>query len=450
MTVKVVKGSIWTMVGQIAPMVVSLVTTPFTIRLLGSEGYGVFILLGLIPNYFLFAEFGMSMASTKFGSEAYASRDPEKEGRVVRTAALIALLTSLPVAAAILYFSDSILGLFNVAEHLRSEAVIALKLASITFVINILCGIFNTPQLARLRMDLNTFINAGPRIAALIATPIVIHLGFGLVGAVAVLLITSVLNLAGHLFVSHRLLRSLSSLSFDRLALRPLLRFGGALVASGIAGPLLTNAEKGILAATVSAEALAYYSVAFTLALMATMLSSAMIQSLIPAFSQLLSPRKRSQLQEIFTRSLALNVIGLVPTIVFLMVIARPFFTIWAGDDFGRESTLPFYLLLGGLFVNIPAYVPYSVLIALGKTDVIAKLYWSELLPYLILVFLLTSHYGIAGAAAAWSLRMVIDGLIFFWLAKKKTQANLALVRDKNYASPAISVDPLEGETATV
>ena len=317
MTVKVVKGSIWTMVGQIAPMVVSLVTTPFTIQLLGSEGYGVFILLGLIPNYFLFAEFGMSMASTKFGSEAYASRDPEKEGRVVRTAALIALLTSLPVAAAILYFSDSILGLFNVAEHLRSEAVIALKLASITFVINILCGIFNTPQLARLRMDLNTFINAGSRTAALIATPIVIHLGFGLVGAVAVLLITSVLNLAGHLFVSHRLLQSLSSLSFDRLALRPLLRFGGALVASGIAGALLTNAEKGILAATVSAEALAYYSVAFTLALMATMLSSAMIQSLIPAFSQLLSPRKRSQLQEIFTRSLALNVIGLVPTIVF-------------------------------------------------------------------------------------------------------------------------------------
>lgn len=434
MTTKVVKGSLWTLAGQIAPLGVSLATTPFVIRMLGADGYGVLILIGLIPNYFLFADFGMSIASTKFGSEAYAAGDLEREGRIVRTSALIALAASLPIAAAMFLFSDAMLTLFKMPEHLRPEAGVALKIASLAFVVNFLCTIFNTPQLTRLRMDLNTFINAGSRIAALIATPIVIYLGFGIIGAAAVLLAAGVINLASHLLISRRLLQNLFGLSIDRAAFRPLLKFGGALVASGLASVLLINAEKGVLAATVSAKALAYYSVAFMLAFMATMLASAMIQSLIPAFSQLQSPEKRPELEELFARSVTLNVVGMVPSLVFLMIIARPFFAWWGGEDFGRESTFPFYILLAGLLINIPSFIPYSVLMALGRSGAIAKLYWAELFPYLMLVFALTHFYGIAGAAAAWSLRVAADGLIFFWLARKESNARLTAFRDQNYS----------------
>lgn len=188
MTTKVVKGSIWTLAGSVLPMLVSLIATPFTIRFLGSEGYGVLILVGLIPTYFSFADFGMGIASTKFGSEAYGEGDPEKEGQIVRTAALIALLASTPIGILIFSISYQIPALFNVPEHLHAEAALALKFAAITFVINFLSGIFNTPQLARLRMDLNTLVNSGFKTLAIIATPFVIYLGYGIVGATSVLL----------------------------------------------------------------------------------------------------------------------------------------------------------------------------------------------------------------------------------------------------------------------
>jgi len=48
MTTKVVKGSLWTLAGQVAPLGVSLVTMPFVIRMLGAESGGVLILVGLI------------------------------------------------------------------------------------------------------------------------------------------------------------------------------------------------------------------------------------------------------------------------------------------------------------------------------------------------------------------------------------------------------------------
>lgn len=417
MTTKVVKGSLWTLVGQVAPLGVSLVTTPFTIRLLGSDGYGVLILVGLIPTYLGFADFGMSMASTKFGSVAYAAGDAEKEGRIVRTAALIALLTSVPVAALVIIFAASIVGLFNVPPEYLSDATLALRLASVTFVVNFLCGIFNTPQLSRLRMDLNTMIGTIPRILGLIAIPIVIYLGFGIVGAIVVLLIASLATLAGHLIVSRRLLPQLVGATIDRPLVRPIVRFGGALVVAGIAAVLLVNAEKGILSATVSTTGLAYYSVAFTLASMLTMLSAAIIQSLVPAFSQLQSDS--GHLNSLYSRGIRVNLIWLVPTLVLLAIVAKPFFTIWAGEDFGRESVVPFYILAAGLAFNILAYFPYAAIMAAGRSDIFMKLYWIELVFYIFLVWMLTLRFGIVGAAAAWSIRGTADALILFSIAKR-------------------------------
>ncbi len=148
----------------------------------------------------------------------------------------------------------------------------------------------------------------------------------------------------------------------------------------------------------VSVEALAYYSVAFTLASMTTMFSVAMIQSLIPAFSQLQADDKRAQLESLYSRGVRLNLIVLVPALVLLSIIAKPFFILWAGPDFGRESISPFHILLIGLVFNIPAYLPYAAIMASGPTDIFAKLYFAELVPYVILVSFLTWKFGANGA----------------------------------------------------
>lgn len=438
MTEKVVRGSLWTLSGQILPLAAMFFATPFVIRLLGTESYGVFILIGLIPGYFAFADFGMSLGSTKFGSEAYAENSPEDEGKVVRTAALIAFLTSLPFAVGIFLLSFPIIVWLEVPEQLQSEANIALKIAAVTFVLNILCNIFNTPQLARLRMDLNTFVNTGFRLLGIALVPIVLYLGGGLVGAVSVLMISALLTLFGHIFVSGKLLNELFEFSINREIVKPLLKFGGPLVVSGIAAILLINLEKIVLTKAASVEVLAYYTVAFTFANMATLFSSSMIQSLIPAFSQLFKPEKKSELNKLFARSLKINIIFLIPILMFLVVIAEPFFTVWAGEIYGLKSSPPFYILLCGLFFNVIAYVPYSVLMASGRTDIFAKIYWIELFPYIFLIAVSTYKFGVIGAAAVWSLRVMADALIITVLARRIAGVSLNIFNGRIYILPLI------------
>lgn len=418
MTTRVVKGSFWTLAGQVAPLLVSLVTTPFVIRMLGTESYGVLILVGLIPTYFGFADFGMGMASTKFGSGAYADGDAQREARIVRTALLIALCGSVPVAVVFFVFSGEVISLFNVPPHLVDDTSLALKFASITFVLNFLAGIVNTPQFVRLRMDLNTMVVAGFRILGLLATPFAIFIA-GVPGALFVLMVASFLTLAGSLLVSGRLNRHLFQTSIEPDAVRPMLKFGAGLVGASIAGVVLVNAEKGILAAVVSAAALAYYSVAATIANLMTMFSNSMVQSLVPAFSQLQAADKQDHLNSLYSRAIRLTLIWLVPAVVFLTLVAKPFFAIWAGEDFARESTLPFYILLAGIAINIVAFVPYAVTMASGRTDVLAKIYWVELPFYVVVVLVLSLRYGVIGASIAWSLRVAIDAFIHFAVARR-------------------------------
>jgi len=419
MTTKVVKGSIWTIAGQVAPMMVSFVSTPFVIRFLGSESYGVLLLIGLIPMYFGFADFGMGVASTKFASEAFGQGDEKKENEIVWTATAVAFISALVFAIPIFLFSFQIVAALNVPEHLLSQASLALKIGSASFILGIVASVLNSPMLARLRMDLNTVTGAVPKIMLAVVTPFILYFGGGIVGAVAWAFIVGVATLAIVFYFSGRLLPRLFLPAINTEFLRPLLKFGGALAISGIAAVLLVNLEKVILTSVTSVQTLAYYGIASSLIGTAVMFGTAMHQSLVPAFSQLLQPQKREQLEGLYSRSIRLNILGTAPLITGLFVIAYPFFTIWAGPEFGRESTVPFYVMLITVFFSLWAYIPVTVLIAAGRMDVLAKVYWMELIPYIALTAFLTSRFGAIGAALAWSARVLFDTTVMTYCGSR-------------------------------
>lgn len=425
MTTKVVKGSLWTLAGQLAPLGFSFIATPFTVRLLGSEAYGVVVLITVVSSYLSFADLGMGVASTKFGAEAYGEGNREKEGEVVRTAALVALMGSLIVAISMFVLSPLLAIELNVPEKFQAAASIGLKIASATFVLSVLATVVNTPMLARLRMDWNSISTTIPKILLIGLTPIVLYFGGGIVGVASTGFFVAVIGIAITLLLSGRLLPELYRLSINRTLLRPMLKLGLSWVVAVVAAVLLVNFDKLVLARMTSVRSLAYYSVAFTFAGATTLFSSAMAQSLVPAFSRLLPEEKKHEFDNLFVRGVRLNLVCLLPGLMVLVVIARPFLTLWAGEEFGAESTIPFYILVFGSLFSVLAYVPNAALVARGRTDALAKAYWIELFFFAVAVLVLTKLFGIVGAASAWSLRAVLDTFLNIWLANRSAGVSL-------------------------
>ena len=419
MTAKVVGGGLWILAGQAVTLGASLIFTPFVIRLLGTESYGVLALINLLIGYISFADFGMGMASTKFGSEAFAKQDREEEAAVIWTSIFIAFIPSVIAAGSLAIFAEYIVrDALKLPDYLQNVAVISLFLAAVGFLFRTASLVLDTPQLVRLRMDLITAIAVGTGLAQIMVVPLVVWFGGGLIGATATIAIFSFINLICNIFVSRRLLPNLLAFKFQKSLTSPLIKFGGTLVVSSIAAILLVNLEKLVLARFASVTALAYYTVAFTLANLLTIVPSALGQSLFPAFSQLQADNNKENLLRLFSRAIRGNLIWVPPVIIILCLVAKPFFTLWAGEEFGRESVVPFYILAAGLVVNIIAYVPHSLIMASGRTDFLAKVYWAELVPYIFLASILTAKFGAKGAALAWSLRVLVDTVVLLYLAK--------------------------------
>jgi hypothetical protein len=61
---------------------------------------------------------------------------------------------------------------------------------------------------------------------------------------------------------------------------------------------------------------------------------------------------------------------------------------------------------LVGAWINGLAFIPFAHLQGQGRPDIVPKYYVVELLPFLLVLWLLTREFGIIGSAYAWVLRM--------------------------------------------
>jgi O-antigen/teichoic acid export membrane protein len=414
LTSRVVRGSFLNLGGQGVTMLATLVATPFVIRLLGAPGYGVLALVHVLIGYLSVADMGMGTASTRFGSAAHARGDDEGEAAAIWSSLAIAAVPAVTVALALVLGARPLVeyGL-RLPAYLHGAAVIAVRLAALGFLARTIVAVLNTPAMVRLRMDLVVLVTAGTSVGQILLVPVVLFLGGGLTGAVMVVAGAGVAAATLYAVIGLRLLPRLRRPHVSRELLKPLARFGGALVISSIAATVSANLEKLLLPRYASVQALAFYSVAFTLAYMLTQMPVALLQLLVPAFSQLQVNSDRTEIELLYRRALRGMLYWALPGATFICAVARPFFTLWAGPQFGRESTLPLYLLVGGVLCEIMAYVPYALLLTLGKTAFLARCQVSLLIPYFFASAFLIHRFGAAGAAAAWSLRSLASAIIF-------------------------------------
>lgn len=393
--------------------------TPFVIRLLGPERYGLLALINLLVAGLAFTDLGMGMASTRFGAAAHARGDNAGEVAAIRGSLLLGILPSALAAALLMLGARPLLErVLHVPPHLLPEAVIALRVAALALVARTAGNILNTPLLARLRMRLLAVVTTASGVAQIVATPVALALGGGLVGVAAVISGVAFATASWLAWLAVGTLPRPARAVADSPLLGPLAKFGGAVAAANLCLALLTSGEKLFLARFVSVEALAYYTVALSLANLLIVPASSMFQSMLPAFSRLQGEEDRRELARVYDQLLRGAVLLMPPMALLLCLGAKPFFTLWAGPAFGAASTPLFFILMLGLSANVIATVPSCLLVALGRTDFTARYHAWELAPYLLLALLLTARWGGAGAAAAWSVRALVSLPVFLSAAR--------------------------------
>lgn len=409
------------LVGQVIPLLVGLATIPYVVRGLGTEGFGILSLAWLLLGYFSLFDLGLGRATTKFVAECLGRAEMDRLPGVVWTALgfqvlsgvagglLMGALTPLLVDR-ILKIPPSLVG--------ETKTTFFILAASLPFVLasNSLRGVLEGGQ----RFDMVNFIKIPASISVFLLPAIALSFGLRLPGIVLLLVLARLASTLAYLLVCFRIfsvLRHSIRFSIQSRILRPLAAYGGWVTVTNVVSPVLVYADRFLIGSMLSASAIGYYAAPYEAVARLSVLYGSLVTALFPAFSSLRSAGDLDGLERMYAKSIKFLLLIAGPLMLVLVVFARDLLLLWLGEDFALHSTFVFRLFAVGFFLTSLFVVPFTLLQGLGRADITAKFHVAELFFYVPLVWVLTMHWGLRGAAIAWTCRVIGDGVLLFGAA---------------------------------
>lgn len=417
-TLRLIVDMSWNMAGRVLPMLVALATIPLLIRGMGTDRFGVLMLVWAIIGYFSLFDFGLGRAVTQLVSERRGSGSSDEVASIVFTAA--ALMMGLgSVGGAVLVSLSSLLASewLGVPTALAHETYWALIYLAFSLPL-IVCSLGLRGMLeAYGRFALSSVIVFITATLSFSAPVVILHWSPRIDAAVATLALTQVLAFGCYLAAC------LSTLPQLRQARRPsslwarrLFKFGGWMTLSNLVGPILIYVDRFVIGAMISVAAVAYYATPYEVVTKLWVVPASVCGVLFPAFSRLQDQPVANTLR-LLLQGCAWVFLILAPCVVLLIVFAKPMLGWWLGNDFATASAPALRWLAAGVLINSVAQVPFALIQGLGRPDLTAKLHLLELAPYVVMVFVLTSALGLTGAAIAWTGRVLIDAMALVLIA---------------------------------
>jgi O-antigen/teichoic acid export membrane protein len=407
-----VRNSLLNILGEALPAVVSLLVIPLLISRLGLERFGVLTLSWTLIGYFSLFDLGLGRALTSAVAERLASGQGETSGPIILNALALMFGLGLVGSAAVIlparWFVDSVL---EISAALRPEVIAAFGVIAAGIpVVTTMAGLrgvleahqrFGTVNAVRIPMGILQFV--GPLVALQFTTNVA--------WLTASLLIARLLGWIVLLIVVRPLIPRPGGVH-PSVAL-PLLRTGSWMTVSQVIGPLMVTLDRFIVAAVVSAAALAHYATPNDMVSKFGLISNAIAAVIFPAFASLYRTSP-GQAVALFLRSLRWLVIALFPATLLVILWSAEGLALWIDADFAAHATIVLQVLIVGVFFNGLAKVPFSLLHAANRADIPAKFHALQLPLFIAVLYLMSGAFGIAGAAVAFTLRMIADTIVLF------------------------------------
>jgi O-antigen/teichoic acid export membrane protein len=404
----------YNLLGAVLPLGIALVTIPLYLRVVGAERYGLLSICWLLLGYFGLFDFGISRAvSQKIASLREEGGEARSETfwtglTLPLILAALAIPLTFPLAALALSFIDVPTG------QLHGEVARAVPWLAAVLPVALLGALLNGVLSGRERFGtLNLIEGAGNVLFSVV--PLALAWAFGpelwllLAGSLAARLLTLTL-LGGACARAVPIGRP----HFRRDLVKQLAGYGGWVSVTSVIGPVLALWDRFAIGAVLGPKSVAIYVIPFSLAYRLVMVPAALTSALFPRFAV----ASEAELERLSLTALTAVSVVMTPIILVSILCAGPFFNVWLGREIGPPAADIACIFLPGIWANSLGLVAMSILQGKGKPKYVAFAHLMETLPYAALLYLGLTMFGLKGAAAASSLRMVVDALLLMRLAR--------------------------------
>jgi len=414
------RNAIWNGLGYLLPLLVAVPAIPVLVHALGTDRFGVLALAWIVLGYLTFFDLGLGRALTQLLARRIALHDERELSSLTWTAIGLMTAISLAVMGAVLLLSPRLVHtVLRVPPAIQSETVGAFYLLALSMPVIVsaigLRSVLEANQrfflINAVRLPMGVFVFLGPVAVLPFSSDLrllVLALVVGRIGAWIAQLVMAI-----HVMPSLR-----RGLQFQVDAVMPLIRFGSWTTVTNIVSPFMVYLDRFLIGSVISVAGIAYYATPYEMVTKLSLVAGALSGVLFPAFAATFAQDSiRTRL--LFARGVKFVFLALLPIVFVIVVLAREVIRLWLGANFASHSAQVMQLLAIGVLFNALAQMPFTLVQGVGRPDLTARLHLAELPFYCAALWLAISAWGLVGAAAAASLRLTIDCLVLFFLARK-------------------------------
>ena len=407
---------------------VGLLYTPFMLRCLGQNEYGLYSLVASVIAYLTILDFGFGNAiiryTAKFRAEGKAQEQWEMFGMFVIVYSVIGLIALCGGMA--LYFNVD-----NLFDHTMSGADLSIAqtmmlLLTVNLAFTFPLSIFGSIISAYENSVFQRVVNI---IRILLTTGVMIALlsiGFKAIALVVVQTVFNLLTLLlNYLYAKHKLKIKIVFHKFNFAFLKEIATYSFWIFLNAIMDKIYWGTGQFVLGSISGTIAVAIFSVAILLQQMYMTFSSSISSVLLPKITMMVSHnRSAKEISELFITTGRIQYLILALILSGFIVFGQSFINLWAGQDYSYAYiiTLIFFV---SLLIPLIQNTGIVILQARNQMKFRSLLYLGISAVSLVFQILLTKKYGILGCSIAIGGALILgQGLIMnIYYAKKQSIA---------------------------
>lgn len=435
----------WNWIGVLVGLISGLVLSPYLIRKLGPDGYGVWALSFSMVEYYWLLDLGFRAATIKYVAHYNATKEPDKIAEVINTSlvysSFAALFIFVPVFIAAPYFDR----FFQISPAYHRQFPTLVILITISWCIGIVFNLFGSCLEAVQRFDLTNRVSIAGTTVRTFGTAALLYYGYGLIAIGIMVASSQVLMYVLNYIMFRRLFRQrLSPALATRGMLRQMVSFGIHTFLANISNQMLTQSTPVLIGHYLPARFVGFYSLPVRLMQYTVEMVGRMGMVTNSNAAELAATNRLEALQQLAVFPNRYCLMVFMPLAMFLWTHGYQLFRLWVGDVVaGQSAPLLPILLVGNLVAIVGQYSSTMLLQGLGRYQEYARgLFVEAVLGIATLVFVIP-RYGLLGAACVVASFMMANRAIYAsWLASRVVSISFWRYVNSIYTRPLLTAIP--------
>jgi len=420
---RILKNSVYSLLGWAAPVIVNILTVPYIVRMLGNDKYGVLILASAIIGYFSILDINLTAGSIRYISEYHAKGDFGKVNQVL-SLSLFGYSVIGIIGSILIYYSTDLflLDWLSIPAGFKNESKTVFHVTAIGFFLNILQSYLSSIPKAIHRFDISAKIESGFGIGLILLTVALLHFGIGLLGIVTLRIIVALVNCITFFVVTKHLIPTACfNTRVSRSIINNIASFSGYSFMSKMAATLGGNTDRLIIGSFINSAAVTLYTVPAQLVNRLMNISLRLAMVIFPVASELGASGKHEQLEAIYIEMTRYLFFLNAALTTFLCLFSHQILQLWMGDVFAHDAYILLIFICLGMFLDSMTNLPSIVNDGLSFPQITGAFSIIRSIFGCLALILGARLYGLLGITLAYAFSSLLFGISFLIYVHKKT-----------------------------